>query len=123
MLENCIHAAFYTPKAPDNLKGLYTRDMVNKLMKDQMRLTGTDCDKIIDDCFKEAREEMDKLKQQAAGKGDVFIPGFKPHGKKTRILWQCFEIGTVSSMRTIPCFLQRETSSSKNISYHQATEK
>jgi hypothetical protein len=55
---------------------------------------GPDGDKILEDKLSEAHDEMDKLKQQAAGEGDATIPGFKPNGQKTKSLWQRIEIGT-----------------------------
>ena len=94
MAEHGELAALFNTNKPDNLKGLQTREMVDKLMKNQMGLFGSDADKILEEHFKEARQEMDKLKQQAAGEGDVAIPGFKPNGEKTKSLWQRIEIGT-----------------------------
>ena len=94
MEENGILAAMFTPKDATNLKGLQTREMVDKLMKDQMGLMGSDANKILEEKLSEARDEMDKLKQEAAGEGDATISGFKPNGQKTKSLWQRIEIGT-----------------------------
>ncbi|MDP4240344.1 MAG: hypothetical protein Q8904_12830 [Bacteroidota bacterium] len=92
--QNGALAALFQPQASTNQSGLQTREMVNKLIKDQMGLLGPDGDKIIEEHLQEARQEMDKLKQQAAGEGDAEIPGFKPNGEKTKSLWQRVEIGT-----------------------------
>ncbi len=94
MEENGILAAMFTPKEATNLSRLQTRETVDKLMKDQMGLLGPDANKIIEEKMSEARDEMDKLKQEASGEGDANIPGFKPNGQKTKSLWQRLEIGT-----------------------------
>ena len=94
MADNGALAVIFNNTQPTSMSGLQTRDMVNKLMNNQMGLLGPDGDKIVEEQLKEAQDEMDKLKQQAAGEGDATIPGFKPNGQKTKSLWQRIEIGT-----------------------------
>jgi len=94
MSENGALAAVFSNKDATNQAGLQTREMVKKLMKDQMGLLGPDGEKIIQEQIQAAKQEMDKLKQQAAGQGDATIPGFKPNGQKTKSIWQRIEIGT-----------------------------
>jgi len=94
MEKNGALAAIFASQNTTNLQGLQTRDMVKKLMKDQMSLLGPGSDNIIQQQLQEAKLEMDKLKQQVTGQGDATIPGFKPNGQKTKSLWQHIEIGT-----------------------------
>jgi len=118
LAQNGALAALFTTKDATNLKGLQTRDMVNKLMKDQMSLLGPDGDKILDEQLQEARLEMDKLKQQAAGEGDVTIPGFKPNGQKTKSLWQHIEIGTDIQSTKGNSLLPATTDIGLSVAYH-----
>jgi hypothetical protein len=94
MADNGALAAIFNNKSATDLSGLQTRESVEKLMKDQMGLMGPDGSKLIEEHLQEARQELDKLKQQAAGSGDATIPGFKPNGQKSKSLWQRIEIGT-----------------------------
>ena len=94
MSDNGALAALFNNYKPGDVSGLQTREMVSKLMKEQMGLLGPEGNKIIAENLKEAKEVMDKLKNQAAGEGDASIPGFKPNGQKTKSLWQRIEIGT-----------------------------
>lgn len=93
MADNGALAAIFMNKNPTDLKGLQTRESVNKLLKEQTGLLGSNGNQIVEEHLQEAKKELDKMKEAAAGKGDASIPGFKPNSQKTKSLWQRLEIG------------------------------
>jgi hypothetical protein len=118
MSDNGALAALFNNYKPGDVSGLQTREMVSKLMKDQMGLLGPEGNKIIEENLKEAKEVMDKLKNQAAGGSDATIPGFKPNGQKTKSLWQRIEIGTDCQFNKNNTLLPSTGDFGLSISYH-----
>jgi hypothetical protein len=94
MADNGALAAIFANKNPADLNGLQTRETVEKLIKDQVKLLGPEGSKLLEEHLQETCQALDKLKQQAGGEGDAAIPGFKPNGEKSKSLWQRIEIGT-----------------------------
>jgi len=118
MADNGALAALFNNYKPGDVSGLQTRDQVSKLMKDQMGSLGPEGNKIIEENLKEAKEVMDKLKNQAAGEGDATIPGFKPNGQKTKSIWQRIEIGTDCQFNKNNTLLPSTGDFGLSISYH-----
>lgn len=120
MMDNGALASVFMNKSSTNLSGLQTRETVNKLLKDQMGLSNSDGSKIVEEHLQEARQELDKLKQQATGEGDAGIPGFKPNGQKTKSLWQRIEIGTDCQFNKSNALLPSTGDFGLSIAYHAA---
>jgi hypothetical protein len=122
MADNGALASVFSNRNPTDLSGLQTRAVVDQLMKDQMGLMGPDGPKLIEEHLQEARQVMDKLKQQAAGEGDATIPGFKPNGEKSKSLWQRIEIGTDCQFNRSNTVLPSTGDFGLSIAYHVTTK-